>query len=74
MLAHFCQLPEGTLVSLDELFAVGWPSEAARSESRRKRVHTAIWTLRRAGAPITTVRSRHYCLDATVVECTEAQS
>lgn len=36
-------------VDVDELFAAGWPDENISLRSRTKRVHTAIWTLRRLG-------------------------
>jgi hypothetical protein len=31
----------------DALFAAGWPDERAEPDSRKKRVQTAVWTLRR---------------------------
>ena len=50
-----CRLCERALeradapVTVDELFEAGWPGETIRRPSRKKRVHTAIWTLRRLG-------------------------
>jgi hypothetical protein len=35
-------------LSSQALFAVGWPSEHAEPASKKKRVQTAIWALRRA--------------------------
>lgn len=36
-----------TSMTSETLFAIGWPGERAEQTSRKKRVHTAIWTLRR---------------------------
>ncbi len=38
-----------TTLSVGDLFEAGWPGETIRRESRVKRVHTAIWTLRKLG-------------------------
>ncbi|MEM1031167.1 MAG: helix-turn-helix domain-containing protein [Myxococcota bacterium] len=55
---------------IEQLFAAGWPDERAGVDSRRRRVQTAIWTLRRAGLrrAIRTVQGNRYCLDACVIE------
>jgi len=44
MKAH--QQSPGQVVSTDELFAQGWPDQKIARESAKKRVYTAIWTLR----------------------------
>lgn len=69
VLVHLCALPAGSIVSLEELFEAGWPGERVRPESRRKRVHTAVWTLRRAGLRdvLQTVGRNRYRLRARVV-------
>lgn len=38
----------GVALSSDALFEAGWPRDRARQASRRQRVQTAIWTLRRS--------------------------
>jgi hypothetical protein len=50
---------------LDALFAAGWPDERVGVESRQKRIHTAVWTLRSLGfdAIIQTAEAG-YLLDA----------
>ncbi len=52
ILARLCDLarqkPQETL-TVGRLFEAGWPGESIRYESRVKRVHTAIWTLRKLG-------------------------
>jgi hypothetical protein len=37
----------GIALPQDTLFAAGWPDERAEPDSRKKRVQTAVWTLRR---------------------------
>jgi DNA-binding SARP family transcriptional activator len=37
----------GVALPQDTLFAAGWPDERAEPDSRKKRVQTAVWTLRR---------------------------
>jgi len=37
----------GTTLSADELFALGWPDEHAERASKKHRVQTAVWTLRK---------------------------
>jgi hypothetical protein len=37
----------GLALPQDALFAAGWPDERAEPDSRKKRVQTAVWTLRR---------------------------
>lgn len=37
----------GVALPQDALFAAGWPDERAEPDSRKKRVQTAVWTLRR---------------------------
>lgn len=39
----------GRPLGIDELFEAGWPAERIHPESVRRRVYTAIWSLRRAG-------------------------
>lgn len=69
VLAYLCMLPPASVVSIDELFRVGWPGERAQRSSQRRRVHTAIWTLRRAGLRdvLETVGRNRYRLSARVV-------
>ncbi|MBL8719914.1 MAG: hypothetical protein JNL79_28275 [Myxococcales bacterium] len=37
----------GRALSADELFALGWPEEHAEKASKKQRVQTAVWTLRK---------------------------
>lgn len=69
LLTHLCQLPSASIVTVEELFRVGWPDQRAKPESRRKRVHTAIWTLRRAGLrdALQTTGRNQYRLDARII-------
>ncbi len=69
LLDFLCRLPPGSVVSVAELFEAGWPSDRAHPDSRRRRVHTAIWTLRRAGLRdvIQTVDRNRYRLHAQVI-------
>ncbi|MFK7985000.1 MAG: hypothetical protein AB8I08_03140 [Sandaracinaceae bacterium] len=69
LLVHLCHLPAGSIVSLEELFEVGWPGQRIRAASQRKRVHTAVWTLRRAGlrGVLETVGRDRYRLRARVI-------
>ncbi len=39
--------PGGRTLDADALFDAGWPDEHVPATSRKKRVHTAIWTLRK---------------------------
>jgi hypothetical protein len=39
----------GAVVPYDDLVAAGWPGERMGSEAARKRLRTAIWTLRKLG-------------------------
>jgi predicted ATPase len=39
----------GTPVAVAELFEVGWPGDPSTGDVAYKRVHTAVWTLRRLG-------------------------
>lgn len=52
LLAHLAEValrdPMAT-ADVDALFTAGWPGETIGLRSRTKRVHTAIWTLRRLG-------------------------
>ena len=69
VLTYLCEKRAGGAASVDELFAAGWPDERASAQSMRKRVHTAIWTLRRAGLQraIETVGRDRYVLRARVI-------
>lgn len=53
-----CQTP-GRLLGVEQLFEAGWPGEQAQRKAMRQRVHTAIYTLRKAGL-------------AEVLECIDA--
>ncbi len=68
--ARLCELarhePHATL-TVAPLFEAGWPGESIRFESRVKRVHTAIWTLRKLGlAEVLHTRGGGYCVEAAV--------
>ena len=70
ILARLCELaredPEETL-TVSSLFEAGWPGEKIRPESRVKRVHTAIWTLRKMGlSDVLRTIDKRYCLEASV--------
>lgn len=69
LLVHLCHLPAGSIVSLEELFKAGWPGERIGAASQRRRVHTAVWTLRRAGlrGVLETVGKNRYRLRAQVI-------
>ncbi|MEM9190474.1 MAG: hypothetical protein AAGF12_14910 [Myxococcota bacterium] len=73
ILAHLCRLPPASIASTEELFRVGWPGERARPESLRRRVHTAVWALRRAGlrSALVTVDRNRYRLHARVISESE---
>lgn len=56
-----------TPMSVQQLFAVGWPGSSIRESSMRKRVYTAIWTLRSLGLEETLLtRGDGYVLDPEV--------
>jgi hypothetical protein len=60
--------PLATL-SVRDLFHSGWPGESIRFTSQVKRVHTAIWTLRRAGlGDVLQTEDRKYRIHAHVVD------
>lgn len=70
ILARLCDLalraPSETL-TVEGLFEAGWPGESIRYESQVKRVHTAIWTLRKMGlGDVLRTIDKGYCLDASV--------
>lgn len=70
ILARLCDLahrtPTATL-TVERLFEAGWPGESIRYESQVKRVHTAIWTLRKMGlGEVLRTIDKGYCLDASV--------
>ncbi len=69
LLEFLCGLPGAPPVTIDDLFSAGWPGERASADSRRRRVHTAIWTLRRAGLrrALQTVDNNRYRLHARVI-------
>jgi hypothetical protein len=57
----------GRVLGFDELIAAGWPGERMRPEAARKRLRTAIWTLRRLGLePMLLTRDDGYLLDPFV--------
>ena len=56
------------MLTFDELIAAGWPGERIGAEAARKRLRTAIWTLRKMGLePILLTRDDGYLIDPTVV-------
>ena len=58
----------GRVLTFDELIAAGWPGERIGAEAARKRLRTAIWTLRKMGLePILLTRDDGYLIDPTVV-------
>lgn len=70
ILAQLCdqarRMPQETL-AVDRLFEAGWPGESIRFESRVKRVHTAIWTLRKLGlVDVLHTHDRGYRLEAAI--------
>ncbi|MEO0326143.1 MAG: hypothetical protein AAF447_24555, partial [Myxococcota bacterium] len=69
VLVFLARLPPGSRVTVEELFAAGWPGQRAQPASRRQRVHTALWTLRRAGLRdvLETVGQGRYRLRAQVI-------
>ncbi len=57
----------GGALSLDEVLAAGWPGEKVRFDAGSKRVHTAIWTLRKLGLEgLVVTRDDGYLLDPAV--------
>ena len=70
ILARLCDMamrePHETL-TVEGVFEAGWPGESIRYESQVKRVHTAIWTLRKLGlGEVLRTIDKGYCLDASV--------
>jgi hypothetical protein len=70
ILARLCELAQcepGETLTVEPLFEAGWPGESIRYESRVKRVHTAIWTLRKMGLgdALRTI-DKGYCIDPSV--------
>lgn len=70
ILARLCDLarhePHETL-TVGPLFEAGWPGETIRHASRVKRVHTAIWTLRKLGlGDVLRTVDKGYCVNASV--------
>ncbi|MBO6939719.1 MAG: hypothetical protein JJ863_32410 [Deltaproteobacteria bacterium] len=55
-----------TPLDVEGAFRAGWPDEAIRLESRRARVYTAVWQLRRLGLPVVH-EERGYVLDAEIL-------
>lgn len=54
-------------LAVDPLFEAGWPGESIRFESRVKRVHTAIWTLRKLGlVDVLHTHDKGYRLEASI--------
>jgi len=46
-------LEEATVpLDVEAVFRAGWPDDSIRVESRRARVYTAVWELRRLGVPV----------------------
>lgn len=66
---YLCGRSGSPAATVEELFAAGWPGERASADSRRRRVQTAIWTLRRAGLrdAVQTVARNRYRLHARVI-------
>jgi tetratricopeptide (TPR) repeat protein len=57
----------GEVLSFDALVAAGWPDEKMSHEAARKRLRTAIWTLRKLGLEaVLLTRDSGYLLDPTV--------
>jgi len=57
----------GDAVSAEQLIAAGWPGERMQTEAARKRLRTAIWTLRKLGLEgILLTRDDGYLLDPYV--------
>jgi len=54
-------------LSRDELLAIGWPGERVQPEAGARRVHTALWTLRKFGLrELLISRDDGYVLDTSV--------
>jgi predicted ATPase len=57
----------GAPVPIEALVAAGWPREKMRNDAATKRLHTAIWSLRRAGIEAMIVTSDEgYALDPSI--------
>lgn len=66
-LARARETRPGEALGHEELIAVGWPGERMLAEAARKRLRTAIWTLRRWGLePALLTRDDGYLLDPYV--------
>jgi hypothetical protein len=69
VLARERRLHPGTSVEPYALVAAGWPGEKMRAEAATKRLHTAIWTLRKLGLDsmlVTSSSGEGYYLSPTV--------
>jgi hypothetical protein len=57
----------GSAILHDDLVEAGWPGERMQVEAARKRLRTAIWTLRKLGLePVILTRDDGYLLDPLV--------